>query len=51
MKKVRNEFIKSLYYLCLIGVIALGLMTIIGTGGGGGGKLLVVRWRFFCLGI
>lgn len=37
MKKVRNGFIKNFRYLCLIGVIALGLMTIVGTGGGGGG--------------
>ncbi len=37
MKKARNGFIKNLRYLCLIGVIALGLMTIVGTGGGGGG--------------
>ncbi len=37
MKKVRNGLIKNLHYFCLIGVIALGLMTIVGTGGGGGG--------------
>ena len=37
MKKVRNGFIQNLRYLCLIGFIALGLMTIVGTGGGGGG--------------
>ena len=37
MKKARNGFTKTLPYLCLIGVIALGLMTIVGTGGGGGG--------------
>ncbi len=37
MKKVRDRFIKNLRYLCLIGVIALGLMTIVGTDGGGGG--------------
>jgi len=37
MKKARNWFIKNVHYLCLIGVVALGLMTIIGTGGGGGG--------------
>jgi len=35
MKKVRNGFIKNLRHLCLIGVIALGLMTIVGTGGNG----------------
>jgi hypothetical protein len=37
MKKLRNKFIKNLRYLFLIGVSALGLMAIIGTGGGGGG--------------
>ena len=37
MKKARNGFVKSLKYLGLIGVFALGLMTIIGTGGGEGG--------------
>ena len=37
MKKARNGFMNTLPYLCLVGVIALGLMTIIGTGGGGGG--------------
>ena len=37
MMKARNRFIKNLRYLCLIGVIGLGLMTIVGTGGGGGG--------------
>ena len=37
MKKSRNGFIKNLRYLCLVGVIALGLMTIVATGGGGGG--------------
>jgi hypothetical protein len=37
MKKSRNGLVKNLHYLCLVGVIALGLMTIVGTGGGGGG--------------
>ena len=37
MKKSRNGFIKNLRYLCLIGVIVLGLMTIVATGGSGGG--------------
>ena len=37
MMKARNRFIKNLPYLCLLGAIALGLMTIVGTGGGGGG--------------
>jgi len=37
MKKARNGFMNILSYLCLAGVIVLGLMTIVGTGGGGGG--------------
>jgi hypothetical protein len=37
MKKARNGFIKNLRYMCLIGVIALGLMTIVGSNGGDGG--------------
>lgn len=37
MKKAGTMVIKNLRYLCLVGVIALGLMAIIGTGGGGGG--------------
>jgi len=37
MKKARNGFMNTLPYLCLVGVIALGLMTIVGTGGDGGG--------------
>ena len=37
MKKVGTMFIKNLRYLCLVGVIALGLMTVVATGGGGGG--------------
>lgn len=37
MKKNENSFLKNLRYLCLVGVIALGLMTIVGSGGGGGG--------------
>lgn len=39
MKKARDMFIKNLHYFFLIGVIALGLMTIVGSGGGddGGG--------------
>jgi len=38
MKKARNGFIRTLRYFCLLGVIVLGLITIVGTGGGGGGK-------------
>ncbi len=33
MKRIRTGFIKNLRYLCLIGVIALGLMTIVGSNG------------------
>ena len=36
MKKTGTMFIKNLRYICLVGIIALGLMTIVGTGGGGG---------------
>ena len=36
MKKASNGFMKSLRYVCLMGVISLGLMSIISTGGGGG---------------
>jgi len=35
LKNLRNRFIKNQRYLCLIGVIFLGLMTIIGIGSGG----------------
>jgi len=38
MKKTGSMVIKNLRYLCLIGVITLGLMTTVGTGGGGGGS-------------
>lgn len=38
MKKAGNVFIKTLPYFCLVGVITLGLMTIVATGGGGGGS-------------
>jgi hypothetical protein len=37
MRNVRNGFVKNLNYLCLVGVIALGLITIVATGGGDGG--------------
>ena len=36
MKKPRTILIKNLHYLCLVGVIALGLITIVGSNGGGG---------------
>ena len=35
MTKQSNRYMKTLRYLCLVGVIALGLMTIVGTNGGG----------------
>jgi hypothetical protein len=37
MKKLRNLFVKNVHYLCIISVIALGLITIVGSNGGGGG--------------
>lgn len=37
MRKAGNAFFKTLRYLCLIGVIALGLITVIGSNGDGGG--------------
>ena len=37
MMKAKNGLITNLRYLCLIGVITLGLMTVVATGGGGGG--------------
>ena len=36
MKKSNNAFIQTLRYICLIGVISLGFITIIATGGDGG---------------
>ena len=36
MRRARNGFVKNLNYLCLVGVVALGLLTIIATGCGGG---------------
>ena len=38
MKNAINGFIKNINCLCLIGVIAIGLMTIIAIGGGGCGE-------------
>ena len=38
-KKALNVIIKNLRYFFLIGVIAFGLITIVGTGGGGGGGI------------
>lgn len=37
MKKVKNELGNNLRYICLIVVIAFGLIGIVGSGGGGGG--------------
>lgn len=37
MKRARNRFVKNLRYLCLVGVITLGLISIVGSNGGGGG--------------
>jgi hypothetical protein len=36
MKNIKNALLKNLNYLCVVGVVALGLMTIVATGGGGG---------------
>ncbi|RZB32430.1 MAG: hypothetical protein SRB2_04435 [Desulfobacteraceae bacterium Eth-SRB2] len=38
MKKVKNELGNNLRYICLIVVIAFGLIGIVGSGGGGGGN-------------
>jgi hypothetical protein len=38
MKKVKNELSNNLRYICLIVVIAFGLIGIVGSGGGGGGN-------------
>ena len=37
MRKTGIRFMKNLHYLLLVGVLALGLITIVGSGGGGGG--------------
>jgi len=36
MKKKKNGLLRAFWYICMAGVFALGLMTIISTGGGGG---------------
>jgi hypothetical protein len=36
MKNGKGGLIKNLRYFCLVSVIALGLMTIVGSNGGGG---------------
>jgi len=36
MKKLRTLLVKNFHYLCIVSVIAFGLITIIGSGGGGG---------------
>lgn len=38
MIKIKNKTSKALRYICLSCVIALGLISIVGTGGGGGGS-------------
>lgn len=38
MKKVRNLLMKNIHIFFMVSVIALGLVTIIGSGGGGGGS-------------
>jgi hypothetical protein len=42
MKKKKNGLLRTFKYICLAGVFALGLMTIISTGGGGGGDDSVI---------
>lgn len=37
MEKVRYLFLRKTHYLCLVGVIVLGLISIVGSNGGGGG--------------
>jgi hypothetical protein len=37
MEKERNGSIKNLRYLCLVGVVVLGLLSLIGSNGGGDG--------------
>jgi outer membrane protein assembly factor BamB len=44
MKKAGNNLIKNFSYLFLISVIALGLMSIVATGGGGGGDGSPNQW-------
>jgi hypothetical protein len=39
MKKVNSRILKALRYICLSCVVALGLISIVGTGGGGGGSV------------
>ena len=37
MKGLRTLLVKNFHYLCIVSVIAFGLITIVGSGGGGGG--------------
>ena len=39
MNKAENGFTNKLRYLCLIGIIAMGLMSIVSTGGSGDGDI------------
>jgi hypothetical protein len=41
MKKARNGSIKHLRYLCLVGIVVLGLLSLIGSNGGGDGGDMV----------
>lgn len=42
MKRNENGFLRAFWYICLAGVFALGLMTVIATGGGDGGDDSVI---------
>jgi hypothetical protein len=50
MNKVRKRFVTTVWYFCLIGVITLGLVSIVGTGGsdddGGGGSDILPVYNF-----
>ncbi|MBW2638474.1 MAG: hypothetical protein JRC86_13385 [Deltaproteobacteria bacterium] len=50
MNKVRKRFVTTVWYCCLIGVVTLGLVSIVGTGGsdddGGGGSDILPVYNF-----
>jgi hypothetical protein len=50
MKKMRKKFTTMIWYCCIIGVITLGLVSIVGTGGsdddGGGGSDILPVYNF-----